>query len=217
MRAATSASIPVLPRYCLLSKRSRNVPSIIMRWRIRAIASGLFLAAALFFVSLWIRSHWTFDRVSCPLGERRTLVAISYRGSVTITLIGITIPEFWRDSGRAHPVGTRTPDMIWPRERILGFGCAYNDLMPNTPNSPSTNSPLGLTGRSWHHGGSGVMLPNWFVLTVLLCGAILPWLPPRFSLRALLAAMTLTAVLFAIFSVASRAPEVQWRNGVLVE
>jgi len=190
-----------------------------MRWWLQAIASALFTASAIFVVCLWVRSHWTFDRLSLPLGFQRTLIVISYRGSVTITLAGNTIPEIWRDSGRSHPVGTRTPDMIWPRERVLGFGWAYKELMPNIPNSPSRSrrtDRLGVTGRSWHHGGSGAMLPDWFLILVLLTSAALLWRPFRFSLRTLLAATTLAAVLLTIFSLANRTPEVEWENGTLV-
>jgi hypothetical protein len=188
-----------------------------MRWWLQAIASALFTAAAIFVVCFWVRSHWTFDRLSLPLGFRRTLIVISYRGSVTITLARNTIPEIWRESGRSHPIGTRTPDMIWPRERVLGFGWAYNELMPNIPNWPrGPEYPSGVTGRSWHHGGSGVMLPDWFLLLVLLTSAALLWRPFRFSLRTLLAVTTLAAVLLTIFSLASRTPEVEWENGTLV-
>ena len=64
--------------------------------------------------------------------------------------------------------------MIWPRERVLGFGCASNELMPNVPNSPSwSGDPLGITGRSFH-AGSGAMLPDWSLLLVLLTLAVLP-------------------------------------------
>lgn len=185
--------------------------------RLRTMMSALFVAAAIFLGFLWIRSHRTFDRVSVPLGLNRTLVAISYRGSLTAVVAGITIPTIWRDSGRSHPVGTRTPDMIWPRERVLGFGWAHNELMPNIPNPPAPpGESSGVTGRSWHAGGSGAMVPDWFVLAVLAGLAALPWRPPRFSVRTLLAAITLAAVLLGIFTMASRTPEVEWENGTLV-
>src|SRR5262245_32132061 len=99
------------------------------------MTSAVFASAAIFVAFLWIRSHRTFDRISVPVG-RSTLVAISYRGSLTAVVANTAIPTIWRDSGRSHPVGTRTPDMIWPRERVLGFGWAHNELMPNIPNSP---------------------------------------------------------------------------------
>jgi hypothetical protein len=107
--------------------------------------------------------------------------------------------------------------MIWPRERVLGFGCAHNELMPNIPNPPDPpGEPLGVTGRSWHTGGSGAMVPDWFVLALLVGLAALPWRRPQFSVRTLLAATTLAAVLLGIFTLASRTPEVEWENGTLV-
>jgi hypothetical protein len=191
-----------------------------MGWWLRAIVSACFAAAALFVVALWVRSHWTFDRLSAPLAPRRTLILISYRGSVTVTLAELHIPEVWRDSGRSHPIGTRTPDMIWPRERVLGFGVAHKELMLNMPNSPtppeSHTSKLGVTGRSWAMGGSGAMLPDWFLVLILLALAAFPWRRPRFSMRTLLVATMLVAMLATIFSLAARTPEVQWENGVLV-
>lgn len=120
-----------------------------MMWRLLPMmASALFAAAAIFIGFLWVRSHRTFDRVSVPLGRNRTLVAISYRGSLTAVIANITIPTTWRDSGRSHPVGTYTPDMIWPRERVLGFGWAHNELMPNIPN---LRGPISKGGQKIDH------------------------------------------------------------------
>ncbi len=188
-----------------------------MGWWLKVTASALFTAAAIVVACVWVRSHWTFDRITMPIGRNRMLMLISYRGSVTITFADLSIPKLWIESGRSHPIGTRTPDWIWPRERVLGFGWAYRDLMANMPNPPAKEGdPSGVTGRSWAAGGSGAMLPDWFVILGILALAALPWHRPRFSLRNLLVAITLAAILIAIFSSASRAPMVQWENGVLV-
>jgi hypothetical protein len=193
--------------------RRRQLAWLCLRIALSAPLAG----AAIFLVFFWIRSHTTFDRISVPLRGVNTLIAISYRGSVTIVDAKLMIPTIWHDSGRSHPVGTRTPDMIWPRERILGFGWAHNELMPNMPNSPAPpGDPDGVTGRSWHHYGSGVMLPDWFILTILLGLMVLPWCHPRFSLRTLLVATALIALLLGIFRMASYTPAVDWVNGTLV-
>lgn len=188
-----------------------------MRWWIKAAGSAFFIAVALSVVFLWVRSHQTFDRVTIPLGQSRMVMLISYRGSVTITFVRVHVPEIWVESGRSHPIGTRTPDWIWPRHPVLGFSWAYQELMLNMPNAPSPEwDQLGITGRSWGCSGSGVMLPSWFIALILLTLAVLPWRRPNLSLRNLMIAMTLAVVFMAIFSLAGRALETEWKNGVLV-
>jgi hypothetical protein len=46
--------------------------------------------------------------------------------------------------------------------------------------------------------------------------AALPWRRPRFTVRTVLAATALVAVLLGILSLASHTPEVEWNNGELV-
>jgi len=60
------------------------------------------------------------------------------------------------------------------------------------------------------------MVPDWFVLIVLVGLVALLRCRPRFSLRGLLSAITLAAVLLGIFTMASHTSEVEWENGTLV-
>jgi hypothetical protein len=46
-----------------------------------------------------------------------------------------------------------------------------------------------------------VMVPTWFITIILLIPTIAPWLPCRFSLRRLLIATTLVAVVLGILAV----------------
>jgi hypothetical protein len=92
-------------------------------------------------------------------------------------------------------------DVVWPHRSFCGFGWCYHEYHRNTPNGERGWDPRGMTGRSWTHPASGIMLPHWAVVVFFGSLAILPWMPHvrwRFSLRTLLIATTLVAVVLGL-------------------
>ena len=163
------------------------------------------------FVVLWAVSYWTFDRVSVPLSGRSMLIFISYRGQFSAVYSPTSIPritDVWRERGDVDVPGNTYPDQFWPRRRVLGFGWITNTLYLNTPNPPVPRDQQfsGLTGRSWACACTGLAAPVWFAALVLLGVAALPWVTPRYSVRTLLVAMTLVALVVGAFAAANRAP-----------
>lgn len=159
------------------------------------------------FLLFWAASYTVFDRVSVPLERHRTLVLISYRGSVSAVVVPIiTIPEIWWERGDVIVPGSTYPDQIWPRKRLFGFGWITRTLYLNVPNPPypRDRQTSGLTGRSYGARGSGVIAPDWFIALMLFGVAAVAWRGARYSIRSLIIATTIVAVLMGILTMANR-------------
>jgi len=86
-------------------------------------------------------------------------------------------------------------------------GCMYLHFVDETSSTSPAHgweyfsfSPTGFTGFQWKSSGRvrEIDVPFWFAVTVASSTAMLPWIPRRFSLRTLLIATTLVALLLGI-------------------
>jgi hypothetical protein len=130
----------------------------------------------LLLIALWVRSYWWVDSVRFPISRSSNLGGWSVEGTIAV-IKGTHDPGFFNVPGRMvrhHVVNRRVLD-----------------------NRPQI--------RRGNHGpfGFGVMAgnipyaPHWFFVFVLSVLAILPWIR-RFSLRTLLIATTLVAVVLGV-------------------
>jgi hypothetical protein len=74
----------------------------------------------------------------------------------------------------------------------------------NMPNSETGWNPLGLSGRSYGANATGLMVPHWFGVLIFAGLAGLPCLRWRFTIRTLLIATTLVAVVLGLIVFATR-------------
>jgi hypothetical protein len=119
------------------------------------------------------------------------------RDSGPVLLNNITLEEFGDGAG----ADWKDTDIMWPNRTMMGFGWIDGTNYPNIPNWHQGWNPNGLTGRSRSSGATGIVVPYWFVLVIVSGLAYLPWLRWRFSLRTLLIAITLVAILLGLIAV----------------
>jgi hypothetical protein len=133
--------------------------------------------ACVLLIVLWVRSYkWNDYRYKCVYGMRALLLD-SAHGQVAIstTLLPATFGSNWSESGSDDMDGT--PGAIQRfTENKLGFA-----VMTDTNNF-------------------SVVLPHWFALALIATCAAAPWMQwsKRFSLRTLLIATTLVAMVLGL-------------------
>src|SRR4051812_38543191 len=160
-----------------------------MRFRKLRIAwSVVWGLSAVLLIALWVRSYWRHDSVQFPISKTDLVGAWSIHGTI------------------AAYRGTYQPGFFNKFNRFFYYG----DVNPKTiANRPQL--------RSGYHGplGSGLMdgatprsipyAPHWFVALVAAVTGSLPWALKirRFSLRTLLIATTLIAVVLGLAAYAA--------------
>jgi hypothetical protein len=163
-------------------------------------------------IALWVRSYKSFDRTSGRFAGRTSIILVSYAGRLSaVNTDATTLQWNWPklDSGPILPhnvaFGDETfswsdTDVMWPQHTRLGFGWIYRVLYPNIPNGEIGWNPQGMSGRSWAAGATGLIVPDWFGVLIFLALASIPWIRSsiQFSLRTLLIATTLVAVLMGL-------------------
>jgi hypothetical protein len=136
--------------------------------------------AFLLLVALWVRSYWWADFVHCPLQSPRNIFVQSYIGRM-IVYLGAPSPN---------------PKVILPsglgRESIAVSKFVF-------PHGPDPHWYF-TSGKN----GVAMAFPHWFLTLMLASISTVPWLPWRFTLRTLLIAMTLVAVVLGAIVWASR-------------
>jgi len=126
---------------------------------------------------LWVRSYkWNDYLHKCVYGMR-ALTFDSAHGQVAIstTLLPATFGSNWSESGSDYMDGTPGAIQRLTRNK-LGFAA--------------------MTDTNYFC----VVLPHWFALALIATGAAVPWMQwsKRFSLRTLLIATTLVAVMLGL-------------------
>jgi hypothetical protein len=131
-------------------------------------------------VVLWVRSYWHWDAAVRGWGvtPQQFLALPSHSGGVSIQYLdarGNSMVSFFRWKITTMPAQDR--DSVF----TAGLWQAG-------------------TGFYWYRGSDGFLLslPDWFLVPLLIALAAAPWLHYRFSLRTLLIAITLVAVVLGV-------------------
>jgi hypothetical protein len=134
---------------------------------------------ALLLTALWVRSYWWCDTVQCPTSSR--FCASSVNGVFRVNIFS-----------RGVSAG-------------IGSSWAYNSLLTNQL------PPQFRDGANWLWRSDRfmtlVVFPIWAIVLAIAVSAVVPWkiaLPRSFSLRTLLIATTLVAVLLGLVGWAVR-------------
>ena len=139
--------------------------------KLRVAWSVAFAIAALAVAGLWVRSHWYLDEYWVSSGPTRAFGAYSAKGSVSIAR------QERKPNSSHYIVGYYYSDIdrtVHEARTILGFGVGSDS------------------------DTSFVRVPCWFAAVLLGVFAATPWLRWRFSLRTLLIATTLVAVVLGL-------------------
>jgi hypothetical protein len=156
-----------------------KIPMKFRKLRI-ALLVGCVLACLLLIV-LWVRSYWREDGVCLGVTEKRGFFFFSSQGRLVVQYISFAgsedanISRWFVDSYSAGG-----EDFFWfPREEVDAATYGF---------------------RLWTTGGFFLVVPHWFLLTILAgAGALLQFRQSwRFSLRTLLVMMTLVALAFGL-------------------
>jgi hypothetical protein len=153
-----------------------------MRFRKLQIAwSVLCGIACVLLIALWVRSHRTCDRLHLPISDSDRFIFESNQGRIMALF----------DWGGTWQVGLE-PDNPWGGSYLIEGGVA-NDWPQITD----------YRFAILHGKPSGVfwIMPHWFPVLLLATSAVAPWyrrIRWRFSLRTLLIATTLVAVVLGL-------------------
>jgi hypothetical protein len=164
-----------------------TLPATPMRFRkLRIVWSVGWGIAAVLLVMLWVRSYYTHDAISAkisPISPKRIYMT-SWLGSIHVGCTDWPIPtgievQTWRRLA--------TPTEEWSRLRELASG--WGPLLPE----PTLSFRRGPASHPWQ-----LWTPHWICTVLAGTLAALPWLRRRFSLRTLLIATTLVAVVLGL-------------------
>jgi hypothetical protein len=149
---------------------------------LRIAFSAACLITCVLLIALWTKSHFQRDSLSWTVGSTSELQIASFRGGVTL----ISSPY----SG-SLPIGL----YLWTETILTG---STNNLV-----EPPIPAKWGVGSRHIG-GGTGVRICYWLPTTIFAMLAAAPWLPRNFSLRTLLIATTLVAVVLGLIAYATR-------------
>ena len=151
-----------------------------MKYRKLRIAwSVVWGVVAVLLIGLWMRSYWYVDCYGVPIG-RVNFIAQSLRGSIVLG---------WETGGKFSSV--------------RGHSSAPVSIARLTDDGPGDISWLGFRlARSPDE--ICLVLPMWLCLAVTIGLASISWLRWRFSLRTLLIASTLVALVLGLAAYAAR-------------
>lgn len=155
--------------------RTTLIKSLRITW---TVCCGI---ACLALIALWVRSYWLYDTLTVIRGNGVAMIS-DYSGKLFYSHIGDL------------PMASNTK-WSWKDERLTA----------TTPPPYSDNGQPAPTiiGFGWFASSNGLTIVVPYISLVPLAGviAILPWLPwwsNRFSLRTLLVAITLVAVVLGV-------------------
>jgi hypothetical protein len=163
--------------------RPRLIRGIKITW---TVICGI---ACLLLIVLWVRSYWWGD--SLTVNQSNT----SYFGLVSMS----TDTIFVSSRGRVGGIWNGASGLLTPSWKFTGGPITVEDDEPGILGFSFTNAPLGL--------GRNFSVPYWFLVVISAAiGGVswLPWWPNRFSLRTLLIATTLVAVVLGLIVWATR-------------
>jgi hypothetical protein len=160
-----------------------------MRFRKLRIAWSIVCGiACLLLIALSVRSYWHYHMIGNQQGVVVAAVVESWRGRIWFFWPEHALSTKWRYVSQQPEVhfGTPNPPHFARWEDTFGFA------VHQTPKP----RPRGDT--------FGVCLPHWFQASVFAAMSAAIWLPWRFSLRTLLIATTMVAVVLGLIIHVSR-------------
>jgi hypothetical protein len=148
-----------------------------MKYRKLRIAwSTTCLIASMLLIALWVRSYWWVDGFGVPLTSKYYFGAASSPGCIGFAF---------------HPMGQLPSSQIKHFQSFQTEEWLENFWRGKYPN-------ISRVWGQFYFERYSYMAPDWFVLMVLATLATAPWLHWRFSLRTLLIATTLVAVVLGL-------------------
>jgi hypothetical protein len=151
-----------------------------MRFRKLRILWTVFCGiACVLLVVLWARSYWRIDGLSFPLTSRLSLNLGSMPGCTG--------------------AGISPKSMSLPNQPLPSWNSGSTEEWLNIPVAARPYNPSRIWG-TFFASGEGVVVPYWFAILIIACLATAPWIhwSNRFSLRTLLIATTLVAVVLGV-------------------
>ena len=163
-----------------------------MRFRNLRIACSVVCGIAfVLLIVLWIRSYWRYQMIGNLHGVVVAGVVESFRGRIWCFVPERALSTKWEYVSQQPEVhfGTTSPPNVWRWPDTFGFGVHWPP-------------------RPWPPGDTfGVCFPHWFAAQVFAGVGTAPWIRQltwRFSLRTLLIATTLVAVVLGLVVWATR-------------
>lgn len=153
---------------------------------IRTAATAVFACLGVFFLTLWLHNFWRSDVAWAPLPHGGNVVLASHRGQLTAT---IDVPSSLIRRGQ------RPPTPPWGAQcYVVSRDEQRESLWPSAKAFRCRRVPF--------TGEIEMQAPYWSLIPLSLTLAAAPWVrwSKRFSLRALLIAMTLIAVITRIYA-----------------
>jgi hypothetical protein len=127
-------------------------------------------------VALWVRSNYWIDQITLPITQSRYIGFGSVPNAFMFGSTNVRPPVTWGGM---------------PADEWLAAVSEGEDI-------PWSAAP------KFRIIDGGIMLPYWFGVLLSATFATLPWIPTRFSLRTLLIATTLVAVVLGLIVFATR-------------
>ena len=163
---------------------------------LRIAFSTTYMIVAVLLCALWMRSHWRYEQLGTQTardGAAVPTVVESWRGRLWFVWPehGVSATKwFYTSKPPAIYFGVTDLSQVWRPKDTLGFTMRYPPELP------------------FGGGSFGVSVPHWFPVVVFIALAAAPWLrwSKRFSLRTLLIAMTLVAVVLGLVVWLTRTP-----------
>ena len=148
---------------------------------LRIVFSATCLIACVLLIVLWVRSYWWYDIYAFESSGNHTYVFLVSSADGVINTVGI------------------------PNDGAL-FHCS---ILADLSSAPKTGVMSGVTTFELVSTGqrTDISFPHWFPIFLLALLAGIPWLPwwsNRFSLRTLLIATTLVALMLGLIVWISR-------------
>jgi hypothetical protein len=144
---------------------------------LRVAVSMVFLTLCLVFVVLWVRCYWLIDTLWGPVTNNGQVAIVSMQGQLFLgTNYTPGYPSWTRQSGYLYSKWRSVWTVLFPRRDAFGFALVVD------------SNNLGIT------------IPYWLTVFSTSVIAWLPWAhwSRRFSLRTLLMAMTLSAMVLGM-------------------
>jgi hypothetical protein len=153
---------------------------------LRIAVTALGLTACVLLIALWVRSYWYDDLVRGPFVKSEQLRFHSEVGWLSLGVARATKP-----TSRWSFICQNIEERHKAELDHIAEGGTVQRIPPS----------FGLR-RQWR--AYYLLLPHWFVLSMIATLAVLPWIgwSKRFSLRTLLIAMALVAVVLGIIGAA---------------